>query len=196
MNLKFYSLVSLCLLISTIGWSQENISVGTWRMHISFNDLNTLANAPDQIYAANNVGILIYGKNDHEISILSKANGLSGEVISTIAYDEQRELLLIAFENGLINILENDKISVFSNLANSPAISGSRKINHITISNTLAYLSTDFGVVVFDLEKREVKETYRDLSDVGERLVINESVILGDTIYLATELGVLAGGIN
>ena len=196
MNLKFYSLLSLCLFINTEGWSQESIPVGTWRLHLSFNDLNILATSPEQIYAANEVGILMYSKNDKEISILSKANGLSGAPVSALAYDEQRNLLLIAFENGLINILSENKISIFSNLANSPAISGSRRINHITLSNKLAYLSTDFGVVVFDLDKREVKETYRDLSDTGESLIINESVIFQDSIYLATEHGVLAGAVT
>lgn len=196
MNLKFYSLLLLCLFINTEGWSQESIPVGTWRLHLSFNDLNILATSPEQIYAANEVGILMYSKNDKEISILSKANGLSGAPVSALAYDEQRNLLLIAFENGLINILSENKISIFSNLANSPAISGSRRINHITLSNKLAYLSTDFGVVVFDLDKREVKETYRDLSDTGESLIINESVIFQDSIYLATEHGVLAGAVT
>lgn len=198
MNPKMYFrlLLLFCFLSVTEVWSQENIPVGTWRVHLSFNDLNALAIAPKQIYATNDVGIIIYEKADQEISILSKANGLSSAVISAIAYDEQRGLLLIAFENGLINILQDNKISVFSSLANSSAISGSRKINHITIHNNLAYLSTDFGVVVFDLAKREVKETYRDLSETGENLVISASVVYQDSIYLATNNGVLAGAIN
>lgn len=178
------------------GWAQENIPVGTWRLHLSFNDLNTLAIAPNHIYAANDVGIIDFEKDGQEITIISKTNGLSGAPISALAYDEQRDLLLIAFENGLINLLGENKISVYSNLANSSAISGSRRINHITLTNTLAYLSTDFGVVVFDLDKREVKETYRDLSDTGENLVIKESVVLQDSIYLATEQGVVVGATN
>lgn len=198
MNLKiyFYLLMGLCLSINTLGWSQENIPVGTWRLHLSFNNLNTLAATPDYIYAANEVGIFVLDKIGQEVSVISKANGLSGAGISAIAYDEQRKTLLIAFENGLINILADNTISIFSNLANSSAISGSRKINHIAIENNLAYLSTDFGVVVFDLDKKEVKETYRDLSDTGENLKIYESVISQDSIYLATEHGVLAGAIK
>lgn len=198
MNPKMYFrlLLLLCLLPTAEVWSQESIPVGTWRVHLSFNDLNALAIAPKQIYATNDVGIIIYEKADQEVSILSKANGLSGAVISAIAYDEQRGLLLIAFENGLLNILQDNKISVLSSLANSSAISGSRKINHITIHNNLSYLSTDFGVVVFDLEKREVKETYRDLSETGETLAIRASVVYQDSIYLATNNGVLAGAIN
>jgi len=188
--------VILCCSMGATGWAQENIPVGTWRLHLSFNDLNALAIAPNHIYAANDVGIIDFEKDSQEITIISKINGLSGAPISALAYDEQRKLLLIAFENGLINLLSENKISVYSNLANSSAISGSRKINHITLYNALAYLSTDFGVVVFDLDKREVKETYRDLSDTGENLVIKESVVLQDSIYLATEQGVVAGAIN
>lgn len=194
--LYFRLLIILCVLLTTEVRSQESIPIGTWRMHISFNDLNALAVSSDQIFAANEVGIITFKKADQEISIISKANGLSGASVSAIAYDESRKLLLIAFENGLINIVDENEISVITSLANSSAISGSRKINHITINNTLAYLSTDFGVAVLDLDTRQVKETYRDLSDIGENLVVNESVFLGDSIYLATGYGILAGAVN
>ncbi len=190
------AMIWLCLLMTTEGWTQENIPVGAWRHHLSFNDLNALAIAPHYIYAANEAGIIILDKSNKELTTISKVNGLSGAMISTIAYDVQRNILLVAFENGLINILDDNMISVFNNLANSSAISGSRKINHISIDNNLAYLSTDFGVVVFDLDKKEVKETYRDLGDAGENLRINGSVVLQDSIYLATAHGVLVGAVN
>lgn len=189
-------LILLCLSLNTAGWAQDNIPVGAWRLHLSFNDLNSLVIGPDNVYAANEMGVIVLDKTDMEVATISKINGLSGASISAIAYDVPRSMLLVAFENGLINILVNNTISVSNSLANSSAISGSRKINHININNNLAYLSTDFGVVVFDLDKREVIETYRDLGDTGENLMINESVVLQDSIYLATSHGVLGGAIN
>ncbi|HCM75722.1 MAG TPA: hypothetical protein DIS90_05035 [Cytophagales bacterium] len=184
------------VLIKAPMWAQENIPVGTWRLHLSFNELRSILVGPDQIWAANDVGVIKVEKKDQQISTISKIDGLSSAVISAIGYDQQRNMLLIGFENGLLNILKDNTISVYSNLANSAAISGSRKINHVTINSSLAYLSTDFGVVVFDLDKTEVKETYRDLSATGETLIIRESVIFQDSLFLATEKGVLAGAIN
>lgn len=194
--MKYFYGTLLGLLCGTAAWPQENIPIGTWRPHLSFNNLNALAVAPGHVYAANGVGVLDFDKAGQEVVVVSKVDGLSSAEISTIAYDSQRKMLLVAFENGLINIIEGNTVSVFDNLAISPAIPGSRKVNHIGVHNDLAYLSTDFGVVVFDLEKREVKETYRDLSDTGENLGVNSSAVSGDSLYLATAQGVLAGAMD
>ncbi len=75
-------------------------------------------------------------------------------------------------------------------------LTGSRRINHISIFNELAYLSTDFGVVVLDLSSVEIKESYLNLGPAGERSAVKESVINGDSIYLATDFGIISGSIT
>src|SRR3970282_282230 len=60
----------------------------------------------------------------------------------------------------------------------------------------LASLSAGYGVVVFDITKRQVKETWRNLGAGGSQLAIHQSALLGDSIFLATGNGVLAGRLN
>lgn len=186
----------MMLFFFTRGWSQENIPLGTWRVHLSFNKLTSLAVAPDQVYTSNDIGLMILNKADQQISQVSKIDGLSGATITTLAYDAQRSALVIGFQNGLLNILNGNRISIYNGLANSIALSGSRAINNITINGSLAFLSTDFGVVVFDMDKNELRETYRDLGETGEALRIFQSVVHQDSLFLATENGVLAGSLN
>ncbi|HEY5690216.1 MAG TPA: two-component regulator propeller domain-containing protein [Cyclobacteriaceae bacterium] len=177
------------------GQTQENIPLGTWRVHLSYNDVNNLEVANNRIFAASNSGIMIYDKVDQSITTLSKVDGLNSSVITALGYDQQRDMLLIGYQNGLISLLIDNQLSSVNNILVSSAISGSKRINHISISGEHAYLSTDFGIVVFDLDKREVKETYRDLSETGEVLKINQSTVLTDSIFLATEQGVIAGSL-
>jgi hypothetical protein len=84
----------------------------------------------------------------------------------------------------------------FNRLKNITEVSGSKAIHHITVKNNFAYLATDYGVVVFDLLKHELKETWRDLSNTGQNLKILESTFMHDSIFLATEKGVMAGNLN
>jgi len=191
---SFGVLWSMALVVT--GWAQENIPVGTWRLHLSFNEVTNLAVGPTRIYASSSTGIMILDKASGEITTLSKMDGLSSATIGAIAYDTPRDMLIIGYDNGLIDIIQSNTIKTFSGLAKSPAISGSRSINHITLTGSLAYMSTDFGVVVFDLERKEVKETYRDLSETGESLPIARSVVHGDSLFLATAKGVMAGSLN
>ncbi len=195
-RISLFVLAALILTRPTVhSVAQENIPVGTWRLHLSFNELRNLALGADRVYAASGSAILVVNKFDGEITTISKLDGLSGGAITAIAYDKGRDMLMVAYENGLLDIVQSNTIKNFTNLQKTSAISGSRKINHILLHGAVAYMSTDFGVVAFDLDKKEVKETYRDLSETGENLKIVHAVALGDSLFLATEKGVLAGSL-
>ena len=95
------------------------------------------------------------------------------------------------------------KISIFipsfaTTLTQSPNNQSSQysSFNHISLQSAFAYLSTDYGVVVFDLNSNEVKETWRDLGVNGAKLKIFQSTFLGDSIFLGTEQGILVGNLN
>ena len=49
---------------------------------------------------------------------------------------------------------------------------------------------------MYDLAREESKETWRDIGQGGETLRIYQSAVLGDSIFLSSESGVMAGSIN
>lgn len=175
----------------------QDIPVGTWRLHISYADIHTISITPSRIYAAASNGVMILDRSDdNSITTISKLEGLSSVDITQLLYDQQRNQLVITYSNGDIDIIKENEIINVNTLKNSPAISGSKRINHISIRDNLAYLSTDFGVVVFDLTQLAVKETWRDIGAGGTELEINQSSFYNDSIFLATEAGILAGDLN
>lgn len=179
-------------------WSMvyaQDIPIGTWRLHVSYADIHTISVTPAEIYAAAPNGVMILDPADASsgITTLTKLDGLSSINITQVAFDQQRGQLLITYADGDIDIVRKNEIINFNTLKNSPTISGSKRINHISIQGNFAYLSTDFGVVVFDLIQLEVKETWRDIGVGGAELEINQSTFHTDSIFLATETGILAG---
>jgi hypothetical protein len=176
--------------------AQSEIPIGTWRMHLSYNTINSVALGADNVFGAAKNSVMVLDKADNSISTYSKLNGLTGAGISFINYNVSSDQLLIAYEDGNLDIVEGNTVINFNRLKESTAITGSKKINHIVFENTFAYLATDYGVVVFDLTRNEVKETWRDLSVTGTKIKIFQSTIAGDSIFLATEKGVLAGNLN
>jgi hypothetical protein len=165
-------------------------------MHNSYNSIHTISFSATKVYAASANGVMIFNRTDTSLGTFTKLDGLSSSGITQVAADPSREQLLVTYVDGNIDIIQSNQLINFSRLKNSTTISGSKKINHVTIRGSLAYLSTDFGVVVFDLVKLEVKETYRDLGVNGSNLKILQSTFLDDSIFLATEKGVLAGDVN
>ncbi len=175
--------------------SQNDIPLGTWRTHFSYNQVLAVAEAGDRIYAVAENGLFYFDRADNSLGTISKINGLQEDNISNVAFDTSREQLIIGYASGNLDVLLNNEITSLDLTTNSQVL-GSKQINDITISNNRAFISTDFGLMNFDLQKIEVTEIYRELGSNAEEIIVNASTVLGDSIYLATEVGVIASNIN
>jgi hypothetical protein len=192
--IKLFLLIINCQLFID-GYTQD-IPIGTWRSHISFNAVHTVSLSSNKVYAASANGIMIFDQTDNSLSTLTKLDGLSDTDISQIAVDQVRQQILVGYSNGNLDIIRAGEIINFDRLKTSVTVPGSKRINHVMVNGNFAHLSTDYGVVVFDLVQLEVKETWRDLGPTGTQLKIYQSTFFSDSIFLATEQGVIVGSMN
>jgi ligand-binding sensor domain-containing protein len=175
----------------------QEIPLGTWRQHISTQAIYSVVVTPQNtVYAAAQNGLVVVEPADNSVTVVGSVQGLNTGVLTSVAYDELHEQLLIAYTDGAIDLLMNNSITHYTGLKNSPLIPGSKQINHISVHGAYAYLSADFGMVVFDLNSLEVKETWRNIGAGGTPLIIFESTFKNDSIFLATQNGVLAGDLS
>ncbi len=191
---------SWVLVIWILAWSikshaQFDIPVDTWRTHNSYNTLISLTASNSKIYAANSNALFIFEPSNQETTIITSLTGLNDTEITTIAYNKESEALIITYGNGNIDILANNKITNFPAMLLAD-ISGSKKVNHISHYRNFSYLSTDFGVLILDLDNFQVKETLFELGPLGQKIKIYASTVESDSLYLATELGVMRGSLQ
>jgi hypothetical protein len=57
-------------------------------------------------------------------------------------------------------------------------------------------MAADYGVIVFDLTRGDVKETWRDIGEAGQQVKVFQSTFKDDSIFLATDKGILAGDLT
>ena len=74
-------------------------------------------------------------------------------------------------------------------------IPGDKSINDIYFLGQSAYLSTGFGIVLLNLEKEEISETYY-IGDYGDALRVNQVTTDDTFIYAATDQGIRRGLLN
>jgi hypothetical protein len=175
---------------------EANIPLGAWRLHLNYSTIKSLAEIDGKVYGAADFGVMSFDPQEGSTGSLNKLNGLSGIGVNCLASDELNGILVIGYQDGTIDFLEGNKITNLETLKIASEISGSRSINNISISGNTAYASTDFGVVVLDIKKKEIRETWRDLGTSGQTIRIRESAILKDSIFLATESGIWAGSLK
>lgn len=177
------------------GYGQSTLALGSWQVHVPYQQAIAVADAGDRIYVAAANGLFYYDKEFNTTKTVSKVDGLQEQQISAIGYDAATGTLVIAYASTQVDLLHDNTIYTIRDIFRK-AIPGEKKINHIYIADKLAYLSTSFGVVVLDLEKLEIKDTYSNLGPGGEAVRVQAAAILRDSIYITTNLGVLAAQQN
>ena len=187
-------LLSLLLLLFSNISAQLPAERGTWDVHLPFHEIKSVAGAGNKIYGATDGAILIYDLDDGSVEKLTKVDGLSDVNISTIEYHPELEYLIIAYSNGNLDLYKNGEF-ININAIKISNIIGDKTINQISIYQNEAYLSCGFGIVVINLEKEEVKDTYI-LGTSGDQTNVNATTIWNDTIFAATISGLYKASIK
>lgn len=170
--------------------AKAQMAVGTWRDCPDLTNIHMVEAADGIVYGAGNTGILCYDTQTGELTTLSRSTGLSsGSGIERIAYDTATASLVIAYTNSDIDILQRKRIYNLSDLKRSN-LSANKEIHAITFADSMAYLSTGFGVVEIDLKRREVSNTWF-LGPEGTQTAVYGLAFSPDSIYAATAQGMI-----
>jgi len=179
--------VALCA-FAFVAAAQQNdfgVGIGKWRTHLPYQKVIDVDIMHSRVYAATPYELFYYDTEDYSLNILNKINGLSDVGVKAIRYSSHNDLLLVAYTNANIDLVHADgKISNISDIKNA-SIMGNKTINDICFDNNMAYLSCGFGIVVIDLSRKEVKDTYF-IGDHGKHLWINDIALLDGNIYAAS----------
>lgn len=184
---RFFFLLFLVILPFTV--ISQDLALGQWKVHLPYNKAKTIADAGSKIFCASSYGLFYYNRNDNAVTGLSKIEGLSELTVSTIAWNNQNQSLIIAYTNANIDILKNNKIINVPDIKRKN-LTGDKNIYSIEVRNDLAYLSCGFGIVVLDVVKEEIKDTYI-IGPGGSSITVYDIAFLGSDLYAATETGIM-----
>lgn len=186
MNIRFVY-VFLVLIISGFTVNSQ-IKVGQWRNQISYNNVNTLDAIGSSIYCGSKISMFSFDINDGSYEKISKIDGLSEAIIKTVKYHKSSESMIIAYENSNIDIIKDNVIYNIADIKRKQ-ISGDKRINNIIFRGDSAYLSCGFGIVVFDIVKREFKDSYF-IGDEASFINVYDITFDSRYIYAATQNGI------
>jgi len=188
-NILFFSLLTPFFLFSQTDFSSR------WEDFFSYNSVKDFIAVDDKIYALTDNAVFIYDTNSKETQKRSSINGLSGETTSAIHFNTSNRRLVIGYETGLIEVLNEDgTIKISADIVNFNQ-SGEKRINHISEFNNKLYISTPFAIVVYDINKLEFGDTYF-IGENSTSVRINQTLIANNQIYAATENGIYVASLS
>ena len=184
--MKFYLLIfGLLVTLTTVSAQSDN---ERWKGYFSYNSIKDVAYGDDKVFVAAENAVYTYDLWSQEITTITTVEGLSGESITEIHYSQQYNVLMIGHDNGLIEIIPNDQDQVLQIVAilDKPSIPPNIKsINDFYEYQGQVYVSTDFGISVFDLSLMEFGDTYY-IGELGSTISVAQTTILPPFIYAAT----------
>jgi len=182
MKNKIFFTGLLLVVFTLTGWSQ--LAMGKWSTHFAYNSVSQIAQSETKIYAISEGALFSVDKLDGNMEFYSKLSGLNDANISRIEYDTSDKLLLIIYSNGNIDILSNGGVTNLPDFYNKQMSTG-KIVNQIQFYNNKAYLSCNFGIIVLNMLKKEVTDTYYIGPNASEVKVLNTTVNNG-IIYALT----------
>lgn len=183
----FACLVVLSMLTLSLG--AQTIGIGEWRTHLPYGKVISVAVADELIYAATPYEMFTYNTIDNRMERFGKIKGLSDVGISKIAFDKTLGILLIAYTNTNIDLIRKDGSIINISDIKDKDILGNKTINNILFINEYAYLSCGFGIVVVDIKKEEIYDTYY-IGPEGGALNILDMTINDTSFFAASESGI------
>ena len=186
-KLNFLTLI-IASLLSMTAFAQDGVGIGNWRTHLPYQRVIDVEPVGNKVYAATQFELFYYDTEDNSINILNKINGLSDIGISTIAYNESQRKLFVAYTNANVDLIHNDgTIKNMSDIKKKDIV-GNKNINNVFFDGDLAYVACGFGIVVFDLKKEEVKDTYY-IGNQGDAVNVTDIAFFNGKIYACTDDG-------
>ncbi len=168
--------------------SHAQHSQGAWQDYLSYTSATKVAVSPQKIYCVTEGGLFYYNLEDNSVNKISGQVPLSDFGITDIAFSDENKVLVVAYKNSNIDLVYEDGTVVNVSDIERKQITGDKKINNISFSGNEAFFSTGFGIVVLNLDKKEIKDTYL-IGENGNALAIHDIEIFNEFIYAATETG-------
>lgn len=185
MSKKLFYITGLTLICNCLS---GQLPVGSWSDHLRYNSATSITGNSEEIYASTGSSILVYNSKYNELRRLSPVNGLSQTGISAIGWSDETMMLIIAYTSTNIDLIAGNKIHNIPDIYNRN-IQGNKKINRIRTLGKYAYLTTGFGIVVVDLVRMEIHDTWRPGPGAGNNEVFDITFGNGK-VYAATANGV------
>lgn len=173
------------LIFSIFFFVASCVMAGVWQTHYAYTQVEQIAVSPTEVYGLSDGSLYSVNKQSEALTLYGFSNGLHATDIACIGYDNLSSTLVILYKNGKVDLLSDRGITYVGDLYLED-MTASKQANTIVFHDGLAYLGMPFGVMTFDMQKREFPNTYYIGAEASEQ---NVRAIFFDnnSIYAATD---------
>ena len=133
---------------------------GSWTLYPTIADnFSDVVETPSKIYLLSGSSLMHQSTDDNEFYVYGSDRLSENTGIRFIRYNATGKYLLVIYKNGNIDMLYDDGSVYNLPEVKNAVLTTTHGITDVAFHNGRIYLSTDFGLVVYDDKKREVVES-------------------------------------
>ena len=191
----FVTAVAVCLACGSFPAVAQHVGVGKWRTHFAQSAIFKMVKQHDLIYGAAEKTLYKADIRDHTLAPFGKVEGLSQVGISALAYNPDYEVLIVGYANGYVDLVYGSDVLTLDDIYEKD-MGTDKRVNAVFTEGRYAYLAMDFGVVVLDLRKGEIKETYQTINAQGSYDAVQDVLISHGRFYFLQESCIKTAPVN
>ncbi|MBE0675802.1 MAG: hypothetical protein IH591_14175, partial [Bacteroidales bacterium] len=182
----------LAIIVSSVLHGQYPLR--SWIDNYSYNNGSIVVAGNNKIFCCTSSGIITADTEYNSVSRISTVNGLTETGLSTIGWSEENSTLIIAYASTNIDLLTGNEVVNIPEVMRK-SIPGLKEIYRIRTMENFAYLACSFGIVIVDLSKKEIHDTWKpgtgtDLNPVFD-ITFNDG-----KVFAATASGIYEGSLS
>ncbi|MCM1355651.1 MAG: hypothetical protein NC212_04495 [Staphylococcus sp.] len=153
-------LISLLLLLTTLPVSLlAQLPTGSWKVYPTFGAPGRVIDTDQFVYVATSGTLHSYDKANDESRDYEPQVDLSGNRVKDIYYNFSKNYLVVVYEDASMDILPDDGERICLPDIRDANLSTAKGINDVRFDDGHIYVATTFGLVVYNDETFEVKES-------------------------------------
>lgn len=162
------------ILLPSAAWAQ--LAVGGWTLHTPFRDVETIVETSEYVYYTSQGALFRVDKETIEVQSLNISTLLNDGNVSGLYVARDGKSLLVTYATGNMDrIFDNGKVVNIPDIKDA-VMTTSRAINHVDFGDDCFFVATDFGLVIYDNKKNEVKRTIYTSSPVKFAIAAGDHV--------------------
>ena len=195
--------VSRTLVLLSLLWTmgmQAQVATGTWQDQMNLSRCVDVAVSAELGLAlvAVETGVFAMildeeGEPTGEVQRFGKAQGLSRADVSRVALSDEPAYAIVSYAQGTFDLIRIDvdgtltEVVSVNDLAEADLV-GNKEPHRLVVEGQRLLVCTDLGVIEYDLEALEVRDTWK-LQSGGTALSVRSVGLRGDRWWVATQSG-------
>jgi ligand-binding sensor domain-containing protein len=159
-----------------------------WRAHNAFTYVENVVKLGDLLYGVSAGSLFAVDGETGIVSNITKLDGLSASGINKIAKNESLNRILITYQDGEIDVVDAEgEIHPIMDLY-LKQMNGSKVVNDVCTYKDKAYLAMSWGILVINMLKAEIEDTYY-IGNESSEVDVQYICTVGEKVYAMTSSG-------